>query len=149
FITVSPTYCLSSFGFLSHPSISQQDLNAGLQDLIMVFKWVNEYIGAFFGGDPGKVTIMGHSAGGSSVELLLIAKGVEGLFWDAILLCPGCRIRWDVVFIVFVLVRFPPPCYAWRGEGSSVVDWVRSSLMVSFILNLGFMVRIYVSPSSS
>ncbi|KAF9008289.1 Alpha/Beta hydrolase protein [Cyathus striatus] len=83
FITVSPAYRLSSFGFLSHPSVPQQDLNAGLQDLIMALKWVNEHIGKF-GGDPGKVTIMGHSAGGSSVELLLVAKGVEGLFWAAV-----------------------------------------------------------------
>ena len=52
-------------------------------DQIAALQWVREDIAAF-GGDPGKVTIFGQSAGGMSVGTLLSTPGAEGLFRRAI-----------------------------------------------------------------
>jgi Carboxylesterase family len=59
------------------------DFNAGFLDQIEALRWVKENI-ASFGGNPNQVTINGESAGGSSVELHLVAKNVEKLFHSAI-----------------------------------------------------------------
>ncbi|PPR05171.1 hypothetical protein CVT26_012257 [Gymnopilus dilepis] len=78
-VIVSVYYRLSSFGFLATPAFNDPangDLNAGFLDQIQAFQWVQENI-ASFGGDPKKVTIDGESAGGSSVELHLVANGGE------------------------------------------------------------------------
>lgn len=59
------------------------DFNAGFQDQIQALRWVKEHIQSF-GGNPNKVTINGESAGGSSVELHLVANTGENLFSGAI-----------------------------------------------------------------
>ena len=85
-VVVSIYYHLSSFSFLAMPAFGDAtigDLNAGFLDQIEALRWVKENI-VSFGGDPNKVTINGESAGGSSVELHLVAKNVEGLFHRAI-----------------------------------------------------------------
>ena len=85
-VVVSIYYRLSSFSFLAMPAFGDAtigDLNAGFLDQIEALRWVKENI-VSFGGDPNKVTINGESAGGSSVELHLVAKNVEGLFHRAI-----------------------------------------------------------------
>jgi carboxylesterase type B len=86
-VIVSVYYRLDSLGFLASPDFVDNpefgDLNAGFRDQIQGLKWVKQYINAF-GGDPDKVTINGESAGGSSVELHLIANEGEKLFSGAI-----------------------------------------------------------------
>ncbi|PPQ95440.1 hypothetical protein CVT26_008459 [Gymnopilus dilepis] len=85
-VVVSVYYRLSSFGFLATPAFSSPtngDLNAGFLDQIQALKWVQANI-ASFGGDPKRVTINGESAGGSSVELHLVANEGEKLFSAAI-----------------------------------------------------------------
>ena len=85
-VVVSVYYRLDSFGFLSVPELaggSLGDLNAGFQDQIQALKWVQQHIHSF-GGDPTKVTINGESAGGSSVELHLVAHEGQKLFSQAI-----------------------------------------------------------------
>ncbi|TFK45632.1 alpha/beta-hydrolase [Heliocybe sulcata] len=85
-IIVAPYYRLDSLGFLSHPAFIDSelgDLNVGFQDQLLALKWVQRHIRAF-GGDPAKVSIGGHSAGASSVELHLVAKEPEHLFSAAI-----------------------------------------------------------------
>ncbi|PAV92159.1 hypothetical protein WR25_05327 [Diploscapter pachys] len=51
--------------------------------MTMALKWVKENI-AEFGGDPDKVTIMGQSAGGASVDLLSICPPSRDLFHQVI-----------------------------------------------------------------
>lgn len=86
-VIVSVYYRLDAFGFLAHPEFdaptadfqspapttSLGTLNAGFLDQIAALRWIQSYI-SYFGGDPEKVTINGESAGGSSVELHLVAK---------------------------------------------------------------------------
>src|SRR6185295_8377990 len=57
--------------------------NLGLLDQIAALEWVRENIG-HFGGDSGKVTIFGESAGAMSVATLLAMPRAKGLFRRAI-----------------------------------------------------------------
>ncbi|KIW41260.1 uncharacterized protein PV06_06833 [Exophiala oligosperma] len=68
-------YRLGMFGFMGGDNIAENGaLNAGLLDQRAALDWVQRNIRAF-GGDPGRVTIWGGSAGGGSVSCQLIANG--------------------------------------------------------------------------
>lgn len=62
--------------------------NLGLRDLLLALDWVQENIGAF-GGDPGRVTVAGQSAGGAAVLALLSSPTASGLFQRAVSLSGG------------------------------------------------------------
>jgi para-nitrobenzyl esterase len=57
--------------------------NRGLLDQVAALQWVQDNVSAF-GGDPGRVTIFGQSAGGGSVAALLAMPRARGLFQRAI-----------------------------------------------------------------
>lgn len=87
-ILVSMNYRLGVFGFFAHPELSAEapdraSGNQGFRDQIAALQWVRRNIAAF-GGDPGRVTIAGESAGGSSVVALTISPLAKGLFQRAI-----------------------------------------------------------------
>ena len=87
-VFVSINYRLGPLGWLALPELSaesphQVSGNYGLLDQIEALKWVQKNIAAF-GGDPGNVTIMGESAGGSSVAYLMASPLARGLFHKAI-----------------------------------------------------------------
>ncbi|XP_028028435.1 LOW QUALITY PROTEIN: bile salt-activated lipase-like [Bombyx mandarina] len=81
-IVVTFNYRIGLLGFLC---LGTEKIpgNAGMKDQITALRWVKRNI-ATFGGDPNDVTITGCSAGGSSVDLLLVSKMSEGLFNRAI-----------------------------------------------------------------
>ncbi|KIW96658.1 uncharacterized protein Z519_02049 [Cladophialophora bantiana CBS 173.52] len=73
-IYVGIQYRLGMFGFMGGDVIAENGaLNAGLLDQRAAMDWVQRNIRAF-GGDPGRVTIWGGSAGGGSVSCQLIAN---------------------------------------------------------------------------
>ena len=76
---VSINYRLGPLGFFAHPALGGKAANFGLLDMVLALEWVRDNIAAF-GGDPGKVTIFGLSAGGMAVSLLLASDAAEGLF---------------------------------------------------------------------
>jgi para-nitrobenzyl esterase len=92
-VVVSFNYRCGLFGFMAHPALSKESAhgvsgNYGLLDQIAVFNWVKHNIGAF-GGDAGRVTAFGVSAGSASIALLLCSPLGQGLFQQAILHSPG------------------------------------------------------------
>lgn len=77
-ILVTITHRQGPFGFLATGDHASPG-NYGLKDQTMALRWINKYIESF-GGDPEKVTIMGHSAGGISMGLHLVSKQSKGLY---------------------------------------------------------------------
>ena len=86
-VLVSVAYRLGALGFLAHPALSAEQGghsgNYGLLDQIAGLQWVKRNIAAF-GGDPGRVTIFGESAGGIAVSMLAASPLAKGLFQGAI-----------------------------------------------------------------
>ncbi|ROT75313.1 hypothetical protein C7M84_006159 [Penaeus vannamei] len=58
--------------------------NLGLKDQVMALRWVQDNI-RDLGGDPGKVTIFGESAGAGSVHHHVLSPMAAGLFQRAIM----------------------------------------------------------------
>ncbi|HUV13836.1 MAG TPA: carboxylesterase family protein, partial [Acidobacteriota bacterium] len=70
-VVVTINYRVGPFGFLAHPELSRESEhgssgNYGVLDQVAALKWVQQNI-VEFGGDPGRVTIFGESAGSRSV----------------------------------------------------------------------------------
>ena len=87
-IVVTINYRLGIFGLLAHPELTAESSNNasgnyGLLDQIAALTWVRDNISAF-GGDPGRVTIAGQSAGAGAVRSLIISPLAKGLFHRAI-----------------------------------------------------------------
>jgi para-nitrobenzyl esterase len=83
-VVVTINYRLGIFGFLAHPELTKEsDVkssgNYGLLDMVAALEWVKKNIAAF-GGDPGRVTIFGESAGSSAVNFLMASPLAKGLF---------------------------------------------------------------------
>ncbi|MDF2973327.1 MAG: carboxylesterase/lipase family protein, partial [Microvirga sp.] len=79
-VCVTINYRVGAEGFLY---LADDVANLGLLDQIAALQWVQENIAAF-GGDPGKVTIFGESAGAMSVATLLAMPRAKGLFHRAV-----------------------------------------------------------------
>ncbi|MDQ6524258.1 carboxylesterase family protein [Nocardioides sp. LHD-245] len=84
-VLVSLNYRVGFQGFGSLPDAPE---NRGLLDQLTALEWVRDNIAAF-GGDPGRVTVFGESAGGSSVAILLSTPRAKGLFVRAIASSPA------------------------------------------------------------
>merc|ERR1719311_1770868 len=59
--------------------------NYGFLDQQLCLKWVRRH-GALLGGDVSRVTLLGQSAGGTSILAHLVSPGSKGLFHRAIAL---------------------------------------------------------------
>jgi len=93
-LVVSFNYRLGRFGTFRHPALTRANEdgplggNYGSLDQIAALQWVHRNI-AEFGGDPANVTIMGESAGGGSVHMLLTSPRARGLAHRAVIMSGG------------------------------------------------------------
>lgn len=85
-VVVSPNYRLGALGLLCRPGLV--DGNMALLDQIRALEWVRDNA-AGFGGDPGRITLMGQSAGAASIALMLGLPRVRSLFKRGIFLSGG------------------------------------------------------------
>jgi para-nitrobenzyl esterase len=84
-IVVSAAYRLNIMGFLALPGMKEEGAgNFAVLDAVEALKWVHRNIAAF-GGDPGKVTIAGQSAGSRNVRTVMSTPLSRGLFQRAIM----------------------------------------------------------------
>ena len=83
-VVVSFNYRLGLLGFRDWAGWTEHDpRNFGQADMVAALRWVHANIAAF-GGDPGNVTIGGHSGGGMGVQLMMVDPRARGLFHRAI-----------------------------------------------------------------
>jgi para-nitrobenzyl esterase len=87
-VVVTVNYRLGVLGFLALPGLPGGG-EFGLLDQQAALRWVQREIGAF-GGDPGRVTLAGESAGADSVCAQLVSPAAAGLFARAILQSTTC-----------------------------------------------------------
>lgn len=83
-VFVTFNYRLGVFGFLAHPELTKESGhnasgNYGFMDTIAALRWIQKNIRAF-GGDPGRVTLMGESAGANIIANLTASPEAKGLF---------------------------------------------------------------------
>ncbi|VDM24339.1 unnamed protein product [Toxocara canis] len=76
---VTINFRLGSFGFLNLGAKTTAAKNAGLLDQLEALRWIQREIGRF-GGDAGRVTLLGWGTGAINVDLLAISPATGGLF---------------------------------------------------------------------
>ena len=86
-VFVSFNYRLGIFGFIDFSEVPGGEaypdaINLGLLDQIAALEWIRENISAF-GGDPGRITLLGFDAGATSICLLTVCERAKGLFRKA------------------------------------------------------------------
>lgn len=96
-VFVSANYRLGRFGFFAFPELTRENPdgmlgNYAFMDQIAALQWVQRNIAAF-GGDGANVTVLGESAGGFSVHMLLTSPLSKGLFTKAIIESGGGRMN--------------------------------------------------------
>lgn len=87
-VALTVNYRLGVFGLFSHPELTRESPhnssgNYGLLDQSAALEWVKDNV-ADFGGDPGKVTIAGESAGSISVSAQMVSPLSKNLIAGAI-----------------------------------------------------------------
>ena len=87
-VLVTINYRLGPLGYLAHPLLAAESEhnasgNYGTLDQVAALTWVRDNVAAF-GGDPGRVTIFGESAGSWSVNHMMATPLASGLFHQAI-----------------------------------------------------------------
>lgn len=91
-VLVTFNYRLGPMGFLPQPDLMSEGYPAGNQGLLdqhRLLEWTQDNI-AYFGGDPGNVTIFGESAGSADVCYHVASPRSRGLFHRAISQSGGC-----------------------------------------------------------
>ena len=85
-VVVSVTYRLGAFGFAVRPECGGK--TPAMEDVRMALVWVRDNVRAF-GGDPGRVTLAGQSAGANAALFQLLDPRTRGLFGRLVLQSPS------------------------------------------------------------
>lgn len=84
FMVVTLNYRLGRLGFYDYAGWDADDpRNFGLLDVVAALDWVQDNAQSF-GGDKDNITLAGHSAGGTMVQLLMVTPSARGKFARAI-----------------------------------------------------------------
>ncbi|XP_070591777.1 cholinesterase-like [Erythrolamprus reginae] len=90
-IVVTINYRLGALGFLYLPPDAPGNL--GLWDQQLALKWIKENA-IVFRGDPSRVTVLGHSAGGSCANLHLLSPKSQDLFAQMVIQSGTANAYW-------------------------------------------------------
>ncbi|KAL1784287.1 liver carboxylesterase-like isoform 1, partial [Sigmodon hispidus] len=116
-VIVSIQYRLGILGFFSTGDQHARG-NWGYLDQVAALRWVQQNI-AHFGGNPGRVTIFGGSAGGTSVSSHVVSPMSQGLFHGAIMQS-GVALLPDLISdtpeVVYTMVANQSGCEAKDSE---------------------------------
>ncbi|XP_063224171.1 esterase FE4-like [Bacillus rossius redtenbacheri] len=94
-VLVAPNYRLGAFGFLSTGD-GEAAGNYGLKDQLLALRWVRRNVAAF-GGDPGRVTLLGAQAGAASAHLHMLSPRSQGLLHGAVSQSGTALLPWALV----------------------------------------------------
>lgn len=134
-VVVTVNYRIGALGFLDLSAMSTPDTpfdgNLALKDILLALRWVKQRI-ADFGGDPGRVTVFGESAGGGLVTTLLATPRAAGLFHRAIAESSPATSMYGPARAAEVAERFLAETGADAGtlRGLAVAEVVRASMAV-------------------
>jgi para-nitrobenzyl esterase len=82
-VVITVNHRLNALGYLYLepvlPGVFPDSGNAGQWDLILALEWVRDNAAAF-GGDPGRVMLIGQSGGGAKIATLMASPAATGLF---------------------------------------------------------------------
>ncbi len=85
-VVVEPNFRIGPLGFIDFSSLADEaGPNRAFYDLLSALRWVQRHIAAF-GGDPGNVTLMGESSGGSIVSMFPFITEAQGMFAKLVVL---------------------------------------------------------------
>lgn len=114
-VCITVGYRLGVFGFLDlEPVLGAAyagSANNGLRDLIAALEWVRENV-ADFGGDPGRVTVGGESAGAKLTDILMGTPSASKLFHQMISESGGAERVWSLKVARDISLGFAEQ---WRG----------------------------------
>lgn len=130
-VFVSINYRLGVFGFLSTGDLNCPG-NWGLKDQIMALHWIKRNI-RNFGGNPDKISIVGQSAGSSSVSYIIQSPKSAGKL-----------IIFTTIFLFFVLGLYSS---AIMQSGTSLCLWSLTRTAKEFAFALGIRLGIFSTDS--
>ncbi|PAT34637.1 carboxylesterase family protein [Vandammella animalimorsus] len=90
-VVVNVNYRIGALGHLGWSQAHELPLPAA--DLLLALQWVAEHVHAY-GGDAGRITLMGQSAGGWYAHLLSVLPQARGMLDRVALLSMGVRQPW-------------------------------------------------------
>ncbi|CAG9858434.1 unnamed protein product [Phyllotreta striolata] len=94
-IVVTINFRLGVLGFLKTGTKGSAQGNFGIMDLVAGLHWLRENLPAF-GGDPQKVTLMGHGTGAALVNFIAVSPVAKDLLHRVILLSGSSLSPWAI-----------------------------------------------------